>query len=84
MPTTKNGKVMERAWHIRVSVALDDMLISYIELDTHTNKGEYIREAIRVKLQNDFEHLEQIKRFQAQERETHEDNNKDHNDLNNK
>jgi Arc/MetJ-type ribon-helix-helix transcriptional regulator len=38
-------------WHIRVRKTLDKILEDFIEKDTHSNKSEFIRAAVRERLE---------------------------------
>jgi Arc/MetJ-type ribon-helix-helix transcriptional regulator len=43
----ENGEI----WSVRVKPTLDRLLDGFIELDTHSNKSEFIRQAVREKLE---------------------------------
>jgi Arc/MetJ-type ribon-helix-helix transcriptional regulator len=50
-------KRVERIISAKVGEDLDAALEKYIALDTHTTKSEYIREALRERLERDAEKL---------------------------
>jgi Arc/MetJ-type ribon-helix-helix transcriptional regulator len=51
------AKRVDKMIGAKVGEDLDAALEKYIALDTHTTKSEYIREAIREKLERDAEKL---------------------------
>ena len=55
----ENKKKRARIWHLQVSDHLNEQLEEYIELDSFSTKSEFIREAVRERLEIEKEKLGQ-------------------------
>ena len=55
----ENKKKRGKIWHLQVSDHLNEKLEEYIELDSFSTKSEFIREAVRERLEIENEKLGQ-------------------------
>jgi Arc/MetJ-type ribon-helix-helix transcriptional regulator len=49
------------AWYLEVTEHLDKLLEEYIKRDAYKTKAEFIREAVREKLEREFAKLRKVK-----------------------
>ena len=54
---TQNIKLRDAAISARVPVPLKTLIQKYVALDTHINESDFVRDAIREKIQKDAPHL---------------------------